>query len=111
MRIRKFNERSSFIKPTFKSKIDECVYDIIVYLKDNNILTWDKFIAGGRFDKFVIDKLIDSYCKNINEVNEVKFKLKLELGNESDLQEMLTKYEESEEYEKCSEIKKRLDSL
>ena len=80
-------------------------------LKDNNILTWDKFIDGGRFDKFVIDKLIDSYCQNYNEINEVKFKLKLELSNESDLQEMLSKYEELEEYEKCSEIKKRLDNL
>ena len=114
MRIRKFNERRSLlrsIKPTFKSKIDECVYDIISYLKDNNILTWEKFNSGGRFDRFVIDKLIDSYCKNIDEVNDVKYRLKLQLGDESDLEELLRKCEDSEEYEKCAEIKMRINSL
>lgn len=117
MRIRKFNELFGFgksnepVKPTFTNKIDECAYDIIEFLDSNNINTWKKFIQGTRFDRFIIDSIIDSYCKDMDDVNEVRYKLKLQLGDKEDLEELLQDCIENEFYEKCSEIKKKLDNL
>ena len=119
MRIRKYNELFNINsieklkeeKPTFTSKVDECVYDILFFLKENDIITWERFINSGKFDRWVIDKMIDSYCSNMDEVNSVKYKIKLNIGSKKDLKEMLVDAESSEEYEKCSEIKKKLDTL
>jgi hypothetical protein len=116
MRIRKFNELFNFgtkkeVKPSFKSKFDECAFDVISFLKENGITTWDQFISGGRFDRWVIDSIIDQYCDNMDDVNEVKYKIKLQIGSKQDLQELLSDCESKEEYEKCSEIKSQLDSL
>jgi hypothetical protein len=117
MRIRKFNELFGFgkpkeeAKPTFNNKIDECAYDIIDFLKSNNVTTWKSFIQGSRFDRFIIDSIIDSYCENMDDVNEVKYKLKLQLGDKKDLEELLQDCIDEEMYEKCAEIKKKLDSL
>lgn len=117
MIIRRYNEFFNFSKkekvapkPTFKSKIDECVYDIFEFLKENDIKTWNHFTTN-KFDRYVIDKLIDSYGLNMDDVNEVKFQLKLKLGNKSDLKELLDECEENEEYEKCARIKQKMDQL
>jgi hypothetical protein len=116
MKIRKFNELFNFgskkeIKPTFKSKFEECSYHIISFLNENNIKTWQEFINSGKFDRWIIDKIIDDYCDDMKEVNEVKYLLKLQMGNKKDLKEMLQDCESNEEYEKCAEIKKKIDTI
>ena len=117
MKINKFNEIFNFKKSkkteslVFKSKIEECAHDVIEFLKSNNIYTWNQFISGTRYDFFVISQIIDKYCDNVQEVNQVKYLMKLEMGEKEELEELLKEYEEKEEYEKCSEIKKKLDSL
>jgi hypothetical protein len=119
MKIRKYNElfsldslnRIDVEKPKFKSNIDECVYDILFFLKENDIITWERFINSGKFDRWVIDKMIDSYCKDMQEVSIVKYKIKLNIGSKKDLERMLADAVSDEEYEKCSEIKKKLDTL
>lgn len=92
-----------------KNKIDTCVEEILSFLKSNDIFDWNDFISSGKFDRFVIDKLIDSYCDNIDEVNEVKFKLRLNLCDGDQLKKMIIEFEKIEEYEKCSEIKKEIE--
>ena len=91
-----------------KSNIDSCVDDILKFLEENGVKTWDEFISSRKFDKDVINKMIDHQAKNMNELKEIRFKLKIELSNRKQLQEYLIELESEEEYEKCSQIAKKL---
>jgi hypothetical protein len=99
----KLNENKS-------TSIDDCVNVVVSFLKDNQIDTWTEFIETSKFDKFVISKIIDSYCDNLDELNEVRFKLRLKLCDVSQLKDMLKEYEQLEEFEKCQVIKSQIEN-
>lgn len=92
-----------------KSHIETCVDELIKFLNDNNIFTWDDFIYSNKTDKYIIDKLIDGYAKNMKDLQEIRFKLKLELCNRPQLKELIKELEANEEYEKCSEVLKKMN--
>jgi len=115
MKIKKFydfrvNEIFGFKKKEkpMVNRIDACVEDVIVFLKDNNINNWTEFTTSGRFDRFTINTIIDSNCDSKEELDEVRYRLRLKLSNVKQLKSMIQEYEEVEEYEKCSEIKKEI---
>ena len=91
-----------------QNRVDDCVNVIVSFLKDNQIETWTEFIETSKFDKFVIGKIIDSYCDDLNDLNQVRFKLRLKLSDSNQLKDMIKEYESLEEYEKCSEIKSEI---
>jgi len=99
----KLNENNS-------NNIDDCVNVVVSFLKDNQIDSWTEFIETAKFDKFVISKIIDSYCDNLNALNEVRFKLRLKLCDVSQLNDMLKEYEQLEEFEKCQVIKNQIEN-
>jgi Glu-tRNA(Gln) amidotransferase subunit E-like FAD-binding protein len=116
MKIKKFHQINEIFglkkKKDLKvvNKIDSCVEDIINFLKDNNIKNWTDFTASGKFDRWSVNKIIDSSCENKEDLDEVRYKLKLKLSNYSQLKSMLQEYEEMEEYRKCSEIQIEMES-
>jgi len=59
----------------------------------------------SRIDAGVLD-VIDF----LDDLNEFRYRLKLRLSNVNQLKSMLKEYEEMEEYEKCSEIQKEIES-
>lgn len=118
MKIKKFSDfqvneifgfkKKSEAKP--QSRVDLCVVDILQFLKDNGITTWEQFTTTGKFNRWVIDNIIDSNCETMDQLKEVRYKIRLKLSNPKELQEMLKEYEEEEEYEKCSEIQKEIEN-
>jgi hypothetical protein len=117
MKIKNFkdfsiNEIFGFKKkaePVKQSRVDACVLDILDFLKDNDITTWEQFTTTGKFNRWVIDNIIDSNCDNMQELKEVRYKIRLKLSDVNELQQMLNDYEEEEEYEICSEIQKEIE--
>jgi hypothetical protein len=101
-----------FGKPKKKesSKIEDCVNNILSFLYDNGINTWDDFISSGKFDRDVINRLIDHAAKNKEELKEIRFKVRLELSNTKQLREYIKELEESEEYEKCAQVVKKISN-
>jgi len=116
MKIKKFHQINEIFvfkkkeKPKKISKVDSCVADVIDFLKDNSIHNWTDFTTSGRFDRWTVNKIIDSNCENKEELDEVRYKLKLKLSDYDQLKSMLQEYEKMEEYEKCSEIQREMES-
>jgi hypothetical protein len=93
-----------------KPELDSCVEEIMNFLNENGIWTWDDFITSGKFDRDVINKLIDHAAKDMKELNEIRFKLRLELSNSKQLREWIKELEEDEDYEKCATILKKINN-
>lgn len=113
MKIKKFYQINILLeksKDETMNRIDAGVLDVLEFLRDNNIHNWTEFTTSGRFDRWVVDKIIDSNCENKEDLNEFRYKLKLKLSDLNQLNSMLKEYEELEEYEKCSEIQKEISS-
>lgn len=91
-----------------KSMVDQCVEEIINFLNENGIYTWDDFVYSKKADKYIINKIIDASTQNMKELEEVRFKLKIELSSRQQLKDLLKEMEVSEEYEKCALIVKKL---
>ena len=89
--------------------MDSCVENILNFLAENDIDNWDKFVSMSPFDRSVIDKLIDSDVKNMSELKEVRFRLKLELMNRKQLIDLKNDLEQEEEYEKCALVVKKMN--
>lgn len=117
MKIKKFhqiNEIFGFKKkeePKKLSRVDACIEDIIKFLKDNNIKNWNGFMGASGFERWAINTIIDSSCETKEELDLIRFKLKLKLCNSAQLKEMLSEYEDMEEYEKCAEIQNRIQEI
>lgn len=118
----KVNNYSQFINEAFFRKIKKsknivsksesikaCVEEIINFLQDNNIYNWNQFLGMSPFKREVINKIIDSKVTTLSDVKEVTFLLKLHLCDRKQLRELISEYEISEDYEKCSEILKKLN--
>lgn len=89
-------------------RVQSCVDDILNFLAENDVYNWDRFMMMSPFDREVIDKLIDSSVKNMNELKEVRFRVRLELSDRNQLLEYKKELEENEEYEKCALIVKKI---
>lgn len=103
-----FNNSKKKNKTTKLSRIDSCVVNILDFLSENDVYNWNKFLKMSQFDRDVIDKLIDSEVNNMDELREVRFRLKLELGDRKQLMEYKDELESEEEYKKCAQIVKKL---
>ena len=90
------------------NRVDSCVDGILNFLAENDVYNWDKFLSMPAFDRSVIDKLIDSEIKTMDELKEVKFRIRLELSDRKQLLEYKDELESNEEYEKCALIVKKL---
>ena len=95
-------------KPTVKSRIDLCVDEIIKFLSDNNIYTWDRFGSSTKFERDTVNKLIDNSTINMKELEEIRFRIRLELSNRRQLLDYIKELEQNEEYEKCARIVKKI---
>jgi protein-arginine kinase activator protein McsA len=62
----------------------------------------------SQFKRDVINKMIDKQVKDMNELGEVRFNLKLELSDVEQLREYLKELENNEEYEKCAKVLKKI---
>ena len=93
-----------------KSKINTCVEEIISFLEYNGVYTWDDFISSKKFNKDVINKLIDHHAKDMNDLKEIRFKIRLELSSRQQLKDYIKELEHEEEYEKCAQIVKKLSN-
>jgi len=93
-----------------KSEIDLCVEEIINFLNENGIYSWDDFIYSKKTDKYIINNIIDSSAQNMKDVEEIRFKLRIELSTRLQLKEYIKELESSEEYEKCARIMKALNN-
>jgi len=104
--------RKIFNKSKKKSKVTDrvqsCVDNILNFLAENDVYDWNRFMKMTPFDREVIDKLIDSEVRGMDELKEVRFRVRLELSNREQLLELKDEMEQSEEYEKCVQIVKRL---
>lgn len=91
------------------NKVESCVKTILNFLKENQIEDWNDFMSMTPFDREVIDKLIDSEVKTMQELKDVRFEIRLQLSDKPQLREMLEEYEGNEEYEKCAKILKKIN--
>jgi hypothetical protein len=95
-------------KKSPSKKLYDVVKEIIDFLNSHEIYNWDDFISSNKVDKYIINQMIDQSTKNMMELSEVRFKLRLELSTREQLREYLKELEQSENYEKCAEILKKL---
>ncbi len=121
MKINKYDDflNEEFFKKIFNSskknnkvkkdnRVDSCVDSILNFLAENDVYNWDRFLSMSQFDRSVIDRLIDGEIKTMDELREVKFKIRLELSDRKQLIEYKSELESNEEYEKCALIVKKL---
>lgn len=95
-------------KKSKKDRIESCVNNILNFLKENQIEDWNDFMSMKTFDREIVNKLIDNETKNMEELKEVRFEIRLQLSDNQQRREMVKEYEEKEEYEKCSRILKKI---
>ena len=103
-----FNNSKKKNKTTKLSRVDSCVVNILDFLSENDVYNWDGFMKMSQFDRDVINKLIDSEVETMDELKQVRFRIRLELSNREQLIEYKNELELEEEYEKCALIVKKL---
>ena len=103
-----FNNSKKKNKTTKLSRVDSCVVNILDFLSENGVYNWNGFMKMSIFDRDVINKLIDSEVKTMDELKEVRFRIRLELSDREQLIEYKNELELEEEYEKCALIVKKL---
>lgn len=103
-----FNNSMKKNKTTKLSRVDSCVVNILDFLSENDVYNWDGFMKMSQFDRDVINKLIDTEVNSMNELKEVRFRIRLELSDREQLIEYKNELELEEEYEKCAQIVKKL---
>ena len=117
----KLNNYSDFINEAFfrrlksrkknkiiGNKVENCKNEIIKFLEDNGIFTWNDFERMSPFQRDVINKLVDKNVDTLKELKEVTFNMRLELSNPLQLKEYLKELEAKEEYELCAKILQKL---
>lgn len=106
-----FFRRSSKKKSMKIDKIEECVCKILEFLKDNQIEDWNDYMSMTAFDRDIVHKLIDSSVDNMSELEEVRFRIRLELSDRKQLIDYKIELEEMEEYEKCAIVAKKISQI
>jgi hypothetical protein len=92
------------------SNIELGLEAVINFLNSNGYKNWDDLIDLPKFQRDVINLIIDDYCSNTNDLKELKFLLRLKLSNPKQLKVLLSEYEELEDYEKCQLIHQQINS-
>ncbi len=92
-------------------KIEACVNKIVEFLKDNDIKDWNDFNKMNVIDRDVVNRLIDSEVSTMDELSEIRFRIRLVLSDRQQLKEYLNELESEEEYEKCAMIAKKLKNI
>ena len=103
-----FNNSKKKNKTTKLSRVDSCVVNILDFLSENDVYNWNGFMKMSQFDRDVINKLIDTDVNSMDELKQVRFRVRLELSNREQLIEYKNELELEEEYEKCALIVKKL---
>jgi hypothetical protein len=103
-----FNNSKKKNKTTKLSRVDSCVVNILDFLSENDVYNWDGFMKMSQFDRDVINKLIDTEVNSMDELKQVRFRVRLELSNREQLIEYKNELELEEEYEKCALIVKKI---
>jgi hypothetical protein len=103
-----FRDSKKTSKTNKLDRIDSCVINILDFLSKNDVYNWNDFMKMSVFDRDVINKLIDSEVSTMNELKEVRFRIRIELSNKEQLIEYKNELELEEEYEKCALIVKKL---
>ena len=106
--MNRINNYNIFLIESNNDRIKSCTDGILYFLKDNNINDWNEFINMSQFKRDVINKMIDNEVKDMKELGEVRFNLKLELSDVEQLREYLKELEKNEEYEKCAKVLKKI---
>ena len=106
--FKRFFNRGNKATQESKNRIKDCVNTIVNFLKENDINDWNDFIKADKFDKYVIDSIIDKSVENMQELEEVRFGIRLELSDRQQLLDYKQELEDDEEYEKCALIVKKL---
>jgi hypothetical protein len=100
------------IKKKSKSKSDrvqDALTNILNFLNDNQIYDWSDFEKMSPFDRDIVNKIIDHTAKDMKDVVDIRFKLKLELCDRNQLRNYLKELESQEEFEKCAEVLKKIN--
>ena len=105
MKISNYNQ---FLVESTIDRITSCTDGILHFLKDNGVNDWGEFEKMSQFKRDVINKMIDKQVKDMKELGEVRFNLKLELSDKEQLREYLKELEQNEEYEKCAKVLKKI---
>lgn len=92
-----------------KNGIQQSIDEIIKFLNDNGIYDWNDFMKASPFDRDVVNKIIDKTANNMKELEEIRFGVKLELSDSTQLRQYLKELEQQEEYEKCAKILKKIN--
>jgi protein-arginine kinase activator protein McsA len=106
--MNRINNYNIFLIESNNDRIKSCTDGILYFLKDNNINNWNEFVNVSQFKRDVINKMIDKQVKDMKELGEVRFNLKLELSDVEQLREYLKELEKNEEYEKCAKVLKKI---
>lgn len=108
MKMKKYSE---FISESTKT-VESGVETILKFLYDNDINNWSEFETLDFNKKQWVNKLISSSVDSKKDLDELRFRLKLELCDDLDqLKSWLIEYEEMEEYEKCHILQNKIDSI
>lgn len=106
--MNRLNKYSQFITENAIDRVRSCTDGILYFLKSNDINDWNEFLNISQFKKDVINKMIDDEVRDMKELGEVRFNLKLELSDTKQLREYLKELEYNEEYEKCAKVLKKI---
>lgn len=104
-----FNKKKTK-KISKKSRLNDCLFNILEFLNENGINDWNDFLGMSQVDRGIVDQIIDHEIKRFDELKEIRFMIKLELADVQQLKEFLSEYEETEDYEKCAQIVKKISS-
>lgn len=106
MNIKRYNQ---FIN---ESSLVECVDNIIKFLYDNGVANWNEFVNMSPTQRSWVNKIIDHSAKNTDDLNEIRFQIRMSLCDDIiELKSMLADYESNEEYERCGKIKSKIQEL
>ena len=78
------------------------------FKRDNQIQDWNDYMKISTSDRDIIHSIIDSSVKNMAELEEVRFRIRLELSDRDQLMEYKNELEKVEEYEKCALVVKKI---
>jgi hypothetical protein len=93
---------------TKSKRISKCVNYILSVLKMNQVVDYNDLKNVTELDRSIIDYMIYSGTNNIEEFEQIKFLIRLELCDKNQLIQFLKELESEEKYEKCLIVKKRL---
>lgn len=95
-----------------KKKLKKAIEEIKIFLAQNEITDYEQYELLSDIDKNMVKLVIDSYANQDIGKEELNFHLELEIcSNIQQLSDLLKKYVENEEYEKCSDITKKMKEI